>query len=461
MGLRLKISLMFIAIVLPMTLGFSMMRALAERQDMQERGVERAARRLPPQALARCEQHPERFRLHIKRLEAFAYNPQLISANPMAPPFPAALAEALKQPRAQDEDEQQLIHHSGSLWRADSVSVLKLADTGPCSYLLYVSQPPRQPDMMLWRLVLNQALVFFLSLLVSGLAITIPLVKRIRRLTEQVQRAPDQGLQIEAERSSKDELGDLARAFNAMGQRVQQTIAQLNKRDQTLKTYISNTTHDLAIPLTVLQHRLKRVREQVHQGATIEANELDGAMQEAHYIGSLIDNMSAAAKLDAGQAHLKRHRVDLAELVARVASRHEPIATLKHIELNWATPDEPLYIQADSTLLEQAINNLTQNAIQYVEPQGHVAIVLDLSMDGQRFELRVLDDGPGIPEGLMDSITDRAVRGDTDEVRTRNPKGQGFGLSIVTAVCQLHDYSLLLKNMEEGGLEATITGPLE
>lgn len=457
MNLRLKVILMMVAIILPMTAGFSTLRLLAERRAQQLQHVERVAARIAQRPLRRCAQDPRRYHQRIRRLELFAYDATFTSANPLAPPFPAELKQALSQPYPPQEPEESLalVHQPSSLWSPTGMSALKLEGEGPCSVALLKWQAPPQPNQGIWRLVLSQSLIFLFALLTSGLAITIPLVRRIRRLTHEVKQAPQHHLQIQAERTSKDELGDLARAFNDIGAQIQGTIAQLNQRDETLKAYISNTTHDLAIPLTVLQHRLSRQREQLQRGERIDIEQIDGALQEAHYIGSLIDNMSAAAKLEAGQAHLKRHRFDLVELISRVATRHEPIAALKHIELNCATPPHPVYIYADSTLIEQALNNLTQNAVQYANSPGHVALVLDQL--GPRFELQVLDDGPGVSPALLPLITQRHTRGD-DDARTRNPKGQGFGLSIVKAICELHDLEWSIENMDEGGLRVTIKG---
>ena len=465
MSLRLKVILSLIALTLPLTATFSAARMGSERRAMQERVAERAAQRLTQRPLQRCIQEPSTYQGQARRFTLYAYDERLRSDNPQAPPFPASMAAALERLGRDEDDSLTVLHDDPPLWRELTYSATLIHHSGPrCRVILMVWRdhpergPARDPHGPgLWRAVLGQTLIFLIALLGSGLLITIPLVRRIRRLTRQVQDAPATDLQIRAELTSRDELGDLARAFNQMGAHVQQTIAQLHQRDQTLKDYIANTTHDLAIPLTVLQHRLTHLRALARDQAPLDSALIDGALQESHYIASLIDNMSAAAKLDAGQAHLKKHRFDLGELVARVASRHEPIAATRQIELNFAVAPEPAWILADSTLIEQALSNLTQNAVQYASPGGHVAVVLDVSAD--RFELQILDDGPGIPAALLPQITARHARGD-DDARTRNPKGQGFGLSIVSAVCALHDITFSLENMDEGGLRATLSGEL-
>ena len=275
--------------------------------------------------------------------------------------------------------------------------------------------------------------------------ISIPLVRRIRRLTHDVESSSTQNQWTlsNVDAYGKDELGQLAHAFNAAGHEIHNKIHDLETRDATLKEYIANTTHDLAIPLTVIQHRLRRIQRAIHDDTAIEQEWVDGAMEESLYIAALIANMAAMAKLDSGQNHITTHEVNLSEVITRIISRHQPIAEPQRIELVWSTPEEPIIIQGDSTLIERAISNLVQNAIQYNDPGGHVAVILE-HLSNHRFELSIKDDGPGVPAKQLETLGTRAAR--SDDARNRNPGGQGFGLSITQKVCNLHDWSITFES---------------
>ena len=109
------------------------------------------------------------------------------------------------------------------------------------------------------------------------------------------------------------------------------------------------------------------------------------------------------------------------------------------------------------SVLEQAVSNLVYNAICHNRPGGHAALILEEDGRG-RFRLRVIDDGPGIPEDELARLVARGFRG--NEARTRAPGGQGLGLDIAHRVAKLHDFALVLRRSEYGGLEAELTGPL-
>jgi two-component system sensor histidine kinase BaeS len=126
------------------------------------------------------------------------------------------------------------------------------------------------------------------------------------------------------------------------------------------------------------------------------------------------------------------------------------------VEIESATPAEPVAALADLTLLEQAVSNLVYNAIRHNRPGGHAALILD--DDQGRFRLRVIDDGPGISEDELAHLVTRGFRG--NDARTRVPGGQGLGLDIAHRVAQLHGFALAFRRSEYGGLEAELAGPL-
>jgi len=152
-----------------------------------------------------------------------------------------------------------------------------------------------------------------------------------------------------------------------------------------------------------------------------------------------------------------RDPVDLCALVRRVVARHRPIARELGVAIESAVPEGALEVLGDVTLIEQAASNVTYNAIRHNRPGGHVAVILERA-PGARFVLRVIDDGPGIPESERARIAERGVRG--NEARTRAPEGQGLGLHIAYRAAELHGFALTLAPSEHDGLEVSLEGPV-
>lgn len=454
MGLRARLTLTLMAIVIPVVTGFSMYRITTERHEAMSRRAERAAVRIQerPELVCSNRRIPRRLARRMGG-RPHTYEADWTPLHQRAPAIPERARRAFAR-----RGDEQIVHVS--LWGEPEMAGVTLAALDGAGACAILALPWRTRGAPLRRFIgggLLQGGVLALVLLLTGLIISIPLVRRVRRLQRAVEEAPESSWQIEsALTEGADELAQLGRAFERTGQRVASTIEELERRDTALKEYISNTTHDLAIPLTVLQHRLRKIQARVERAESIDAEVVQGALEESHYIASLVANMSAAAKLEAGEAHRVDGEVRLDEVVERVVGRHRPIARHDAIAIDWSAPPEGIWVRGDATLLEQAISNLVQNAVQYNQPGGHVAVIVE-EIPTQRFSLRVLDDGEGVDPELLPRLTERAVRG--DQARNRNEGGQGFGLSIAQRVCDVHGFALTISNAEEGGLRVEIRGP--
>lgn len=296
-------------------------------------------------------------------------------------------------------------------------------------------------------------LVPLIAVLFTVLIVVGPVVHSIRRLTQAVLRSAEADYTLSVPVQGSNEVAELGRAFDQAAQRVRAQLSKTHQNEVALRDFIANTTHDIMIPLTVLQGNLSQLQSCAEKGELPSTEVLGSAMNETHYLGALIHNLSICAKLDAAELPLKLGEVDLGALVERVVSRHRPIAKGLGVSLDRATPAEPLLVRADVTLLEQTVSNIVYNAIRYNKPEGHVAVIAEAQ---EGFLLSVIDDGPGLLEEELGRLVERGFRG--DQARTRSPEGSGLGLHIAHRVAQLHSFRLSFKRSEYGGLRVELSG---
>lgn len=283
-----------------------------------------------------------------------------------------------------------------------------------------------------------------------------PVVARIRRLTVAVRRSARDGYADPVAVEGDDEVAALAGAFNEAAAEVRAHLRQREQRERALRDFIENTTHDLAIPLTVLQGHLAALAGHAREGRAAPAALVAAAMDEAHYMASLANNLTAAARMESSAPAPERAPVSLAEVVARVVARHRPVAAQRGVLLDGGAAPEILTATGDVTLVEQCLSNLVHNAIRYNREGGHVAVLLEDDGPG-RFRLRVIDDGPGMTSDDIARLTERRARG--AGARTRHPQGCGLGLDIARRVADAHGWTLAFARSEYDGLEATLAGP--
>jgi signal transduction histidine kinase len=379
----------------------------------------------------------------------FAYDEHFASRNPEAPPLDATLASALRQgqPSAtrRYQEEGRSVHET----------LFQMPWTeGPCSIVLSRRMERfSRPAWMRWVPPISLWAPPTLIVLAGVLIAVGPVVGRIRQLTREVRASASEKYKPGLTISGRDEISELARAFEEAGAHIRGQMAVQEAREQTLRDFLANTTHDVMIPLTVLHGHLAELQATVKDRTPEEQRTVGAAMQEAHYMASLIHNLSAAAKLDAGEPAMNRDVVLLTDVVQRAVQRHLPIARQRGVALEHAVPEAPVHATGDVTLVEQAVSNLIYNAIRYNQPGGHVAVTLEAN-GANGFSLTVLDDGPGIADAELSRLAERHFRGNA--ARTREPHGQGIGLHIAYRVVTLHGWQLRLGKSGFGGLKAEI-----
>jgi len=419
------------------------------RLTKRERRARRRARR---QGLGRPERQPTGPRAPLGRIVAYSANFE--TQGPRAPRFPDALREPIRtgEPFASFSET----HPRGS-GRHRVVAVRMPWTDGPCA-IITIARPASRAEGLSWSTlvvpVTTSAVAILIVLLAAG-----PLVRRTRKLAEQIRAGSASPATSQASPISvggSDELSEVARAFEERRREIQAHISALEARDRALRDYVANTTHDLMVPITVLQGHLASMRGGADEGTQPDRAVLTRALEEAHYLASLVHNLNVAAKLEAGGTHLLRGLVNANELVERVVARHRPIARERGIKLEYGIPDSPVHLVGDVTLLEQAVSNVVHNAVRYNRPQGNVAVLLE--RDGpDRFVLRVIDDGPGVTEEELARLVERRFR--SDDARQRNLAGSGLGLAISHDVAERHQMRLVISRPAKGGLSVEFRGP--
>ncbi len=225
--------------------------------------------------------------------------------------------------------------------------------------------------------------------------------------------------------TSDGELADLARVFNALLVRLEQSFEQLRR-------FTSDASHELRTPLAAMRS-VGEVALQKH-GTPNEYRDAIGSMlEEANQLTRLVDTLLTMARADAGQIHLNPSRFSAMDLARECTSLFEALLEEngQTLVVN-AVEDATLY--GDWLLLRQALVNIVHNAIKYT-PRGGTITLRIQSVEGS-VVLQVEDSGPGIPEHELPKVFDRFYR--VDEGRSRDAGGAGLGLAIARWSVEIH-----------------------
>jgi heavy metal sensor kinase len=288
--------------------------------------------------------------------------------------------------------------------------------------------------------------------LIGGYWLASRAMRPVHRITRTARTISETDLSERLNLDTPDEIGDLARTFDQMLDRLQAAFTRQRQ-------FTADASHELRTPLTIIDLEVDRALAQPRTPAEYE-QALSTIGAENDHMGRLVNNLLILARADAGQAALNRETLDLSEVTADVIERLAPLARQNRVEL--VAGDLPeLTVCGDRLYLAQMLTNLIENALKYTSGTGqHVWI--DAESRSSWGVVRVRDDGPGISAEHLPHIFDRFYRADpARSTADDEPDGSGLGLAIVQWVAHAHGGTVSASSAAGGGASFEVGLPLQ
>ena len=232
-------------------------------------------------------------------------------------------------------------------------------------------------------------------------------------------------------------------------------ITRNKEAEQIRKDFVANVSHELKTPIT----SIKGFVETLLDGAVREEETADRFLniiyRQTEQLNALIDDLLSLSRLDQNEdSELEEEEIGLDTVIMNAAAVLSDKAKKKRININ---PDvqENLTVKGNPVLLEQAVVNLIDNAVKY-SSEGTTVTVTVRNNKGQT-EIKVKDQGRGIPEEDLPRIFERFYRVDKD--RSRESGGTGLGLAIVKHIVLSHKGEIKADSQLGEGSEFTIILP--
>ncbi len=267
----------------------------------------------------------------------------------------------------------------------------------------------------LGALVLAVAFSFFLMRRVLG---------PLRQMTRMTQRISSGDYSGQVPFTSRDEVGQLASAFNRMSE-------SLRRIEELRKTMVIDVAHELRTPLTNIRGYLEALTD----GVVPPNRETFALLQEeAMRLVHLVEDLLRLARADAAVGHLQPAEVSLEDIVLVELEAFRPHFEDKKIRIETDFTKEGLRVQADHEKLSQVVVNLLQNAWQYTPEEGTLRISTD--WDGREVKVIFANTGGELEAEDLPFIFERFYRG--EKSRSREHGGAGIGLAIVKELVEAH-----------------------
>lgn len=210
-------------------------------------------------------------------------------------------------------------------------------------------------------------------------------------------------------------------------------ITHIHKLEEMRTNFVSNVSHEMRSPLTVLTGYLEMFSDKAPKDEKNFKIGIDNMYQQAMRMQRLVSDLLALSKMETAPIeHTKS--VDVSTLLIALKENAEILSQDKHHTIRLQA-DETLNLRGNADELHSLFSNLINNAVRYTPKNGHISITWKLQDNEAVFS--VTDDGPGIAAHHIPHLTERFYRADID--RSRESGGTGLGLAIVKYAAERHD----------------------
>lgn len=285
------------------------------------------------------------------------------------------------------------------------------------------------------------AVVFAIVCFLVARSISVP-IELLRDATGRIARGDLESRVAPALAGRGDEIGQLARDFQVMADNLRELL-------QSKQQLIRDMSHELRTPLTRLRMGIELAGA---QGTTPASEQL---ARDVERLDALIGQMLRLASINDPALTLRSVRVNVTDLLRRIAQDCDIEAAAREVEIRVDGPDD-LVVDGDPDLLRSAFENVLRNAIRYSPAREAVRVAV--SRQEQRCVVRVVDHGVGVPEEFLGKIFEPLFR--VAPARDTGTGGNGIGLAIVARVIGVHGGTVRAENVAPSGLGMTLDLPL-
>lgn len=283
----------------------------------------------------------------------------------------------------------------------------------------------------------------------ASIVIASRVIEPVKRLTDAMEEIGSEQLSRRIGWSArKDELGRLAAAFDRMLDRLQAAFARERQ-------FISDASHELKTPLTVINANAQMLRRWADRDERIRRESLEAIIEESAGLAGMVGGMLLLAKADSGE-QIPKEPLDLSAIARDATESAQMKAEHKGLQLSFTSGSDGAIVYGSDSLLHQLFTNLIDNAIKFTD-RGSVEVAVRSRGDEVLAEVR--DTGVGIDEESLSRVFDRFYR--TDKSRNRAVEGTGLGLAIVRSIARVHGGTVTAGKRPEGGSIFTVRLPRE
>jgi signal transduction histidine kinase len=275
--------------------------------------------------------------------------------------------------------------------------------------------------------ILRSVAIAGMIALLLGAILFYQITAPLRKLTDAASAVSHGDLSQHVDITTRDEIGELGRAFNGMAENLK------SEKDQRQRL-VADIAHELRTPLTAMQGTLEGIEDGI---MPMDNEQVSALQQETMLLIRLVEDLRLLSLAEGGQLRLEIRVSSLTGIIHQAIDGFSNQANQHDIKLTEQIPGDLPDFNFDPDRIKQVLNNLIGNAIRYT-PLGceiHISADYPAGIPGM-IRVSVTDSGTGIPPEALPHVFDRFYRADPS--RARSSGGSGLGLAIVKQLIEAH-----------------------
>ncbi|MBR1858729.1 MAG: HAMP domain-containing histidine kinase, partial [Selenomonadaceae bacterium] len=297
--------------------------------------------------------------------------------------------------------------------------------------------------------------VFITSLLLSRYVLRHILLP-LNELRNGAIKIRDGDLDLHLSHEPDDEIKPVMEAFNVMAQKLQESVIERKRQEDSRKELVASISHDLRTPITTIKAYIEGLIDNVANSPAKRDRYFKVIKKNVEELNNMIEELFMFSKISLGEKAIPLEPINLKNMLEFFVSENDyswkkagATVTLNAVE--------NIVVMGSYLLLERTLSNIISNSIKY-KPEYEIDCYIKLIGQNKIAILSIADNGSGVPEESLERLMEPFYR--TDKARSRTEDGTGLGLSIALRAVELMKGAMRIENVQPHGLVVIIELPI-
>lgn len=300
-------------------------------------------------------------------------------------------------------------------------------------------------ESYLLKIGVQSFLLTLCAALIIGILVLWLLMNSLRKIMQTVKEFGEGHFKSRIPIRSKGELARLSATINSMADTIVRHMEELKEVDKLRRDLIANISHDIRTPISIIHGYIETL---IMKHDTLDAQKqrehLETIIKSTERLKRLMSDLFDLSKLESRQIKPKMEPFFMFDLLQDLSCKYKLLAQEKKIELETELTSKLPVVCADIALIERALQNLIDNALNYTPEQGKV--IIKMKEDDKFVNVSVMNTGPGIPSEELPKIFDRYYKVES----MKSDRSTGLGLAIVKNILSIHQSDITVKSDPRG-----------